>query len=169
MYESFSLDKNHFYYLDEKLSNLDARNRNGWTVLHEAARSGLPRFSRRLLERCPDLLSGRSLVGDTALHLAVAHGRLETLRALLEAAPHPNELKELLTLKNQDAETPLSLALSAVPKNREVLSALIEAGSDLEQRNEAGHTTLHQAILKEDSSSAIFLLENGADMNARYK
>lgn len=150
------------------MSNLDARNRNGWTVLHEAARSGLPSFSRRLLERCPDLLSSRSLIGATALHLAVAHGRIDTLRSLLESASNPDELKELLTSKNQDAETPLSLALSAVPKNREVLCALIEAGADLEQRNEAGHTALHQAILKEDSSSAIFLLENGADMNSRY-
>ena len=101
------------------------------------------------------------------MHLAVAHGRLEALRALLDAAASAEERKELLSSKNSDSESPLSLALSAVPKNKEILRALIDAGADLEQRNEAGHTALHQAILKEDSASSVFLLENGADMNAR--
>ncbi|XP_008205232.1 rabankyrin-5 isoform X2 [Nasonia vitripennis] len=145
---------------------LESRNREGWTVLHEAARSGLPRLCRRLLERSPSLLASRTLSGDTALHLAVAHGRLEALRSLLDAAPD-NEKRDLLTTKNKDADSPLSLALGAVPKDKEVLAALIQAGADLEQRNEAGHTALHQAILKEDSASAIFLLEHGADINAR--
>ena len=147
--------------------SLEARNREGWTVLHEAARSGLSNLCQRLLERLPTLLNGRTLVGDTAIHLAVGHGKLQALRALLDAAPDDDVRKELLTSKNKDAETPLSLALGAVIKDKDVLRALINAGADLEQRNESGHTALHQAILKEDSASAIFLLENGADMNAK--
>jgi ankyrin repeat protein len=83
------------------------------------------------------------------------------LRALLER-------RELLATMNRDADSPLSLALATTRSDRDIPAALVEAGTDLEQRNEAGHTALHQAILKEDSVSAIFLLEHGADMNARY-
>ncbi|XP_014208933.1 rabankyrin-5 isoform X2 [Copidosoma floridanum] len=150
--------------------SLEARNREGWTVLHEAARSGLGLLCRRLLDRCPSLLASRTLSGDTALHLAVQHGRHEALRAILDNAGGGNSLeerRELLAAKNRAQESPLSLALAAVPKDREILAALIAVGADLEQRNEAGHTALHQAILKEDSASAVFLLEHGADMNAR--
>jgi ankyrin repeat protein len=39
-------------------------------------------------------------------------------------------------------------------------------GADVNVRNGKGLTLLHQAILKEDSDTAVFLLEQGADMNA---
>jgi ankyrin repeat protein len=39
-------------------------------------------------------------------------------------------------------------------------------GADVNVRNGKGLTLLHQAILKEDSVTAIFLLDQGADMNA---
>ncbi|XP_011501853.1 PREDICTED: rabankyrin-5 [Ceratosolen solmsi marchali] len=147
--------------------SLEARNRDGCTVLHEAARAGLARLAQRLLVRSPCLLGGRSLDGNTALHMAVSHSRLEVVHALLEAVPTAEERREFLTAKNRAAESPLNLALAVARSEREIPAALVKAGADLEQRNEAGHTALHQAILKEDSASAIFLLEHGADMNAR--
>lgn len=39
-------------------------------------------------------------------------------------------------------------------------------GADVNVRSGKGLTLLHQAILKEDSETAIFLLDQGADMNA---
>ena len=135
-------------------------------MLHEAARSGLGRLCARLLERCPNLLTSRTLTGDSALHLAVSRRNIEAVRALLTAASSSRERGELLAARNNNADSPLSLALGA--KDRQLLAALVEAGADLETRNESGYTALHQAILKEDSESAIFLLEHGADMNARY-
>ncbi|KAJ8676247.1 hypothetical protein QAD02_012033 [Eretmocerus hayati] len=162
---------------DKSSSGLDARNRDGLTVLHEAARSGLGRLCRRLLElgcigdqdHPEQLLSARSLRGDTALHLAVSHSRLDALRSLLDSISGLNEddRDKILSAKNNQFDTPLSLALGAVPRDKQVLAALIAAGVDLEMVNDEGHTPLHQAILKEDPESAIFLLENGADINAR--
>jgi ankyrin repeat protein len=39
-------------------------------------------------------------------------------------------------------------------------------GADINVRNGKGLTLLHQAVMKEDSETAIFLLDHGADMNA---
>jgi ankyrin repeat protein len=39
-------------------------------------------------------------------------------------------------------------------------------GADVNVRNGKGLTLLHQAILKEDSATAVFLLDQGAGMNA---
>lgn len=43
---------------------------------------------------------------------------------------------------------------------------MIEGGADPNIRNGKGFTLLHQAIVEEDSRTAIYLLDHGADMNA---
>ena len=46
---------------------------------------------------------------------------------------------------------------------------LINAGADIDVRNEAGYTLLHQAIMKHDGAMAHFLLQHGADFTARSR
>lgn len=166
-YGSIKLKIRSYHFLDSKVFDLDAINNKSWTVLHDAASSGMTKLCRLVLELCPSIVASRTAELNTPIHLAVAQGRLETLLVLLEAIPDAEDRKKTLSFENQQGKTALSLALNAVPKNREIISALITAGADLEQTNESEHTALHQAILKEDSSTAIFLLENGADINAR--
>ncbi|CAB0036140.1 unnamed protein product [Trichogramma brassicae] len=146
--------------------SLEARDREGFTVLHEAARSDLPRLCERLLELAPGLLAGRTLTEETAVHLAVSHGSLRTLEVLLAAEPDPQRRKQLMSSKDRRGETPLSLSVLAESRDKEILRALIEAGADIEQRNDEGYTALHTSINSENSDYAIFLIENGADLNS---
>ncbi|KAL7303077.1 hypothetical protein TKK_0004292 [Trichogramma kaykai] len=146
--------------------SLEARDREGFTVLHEAARSDLPRLCERLLELAPGLLQGRTLQEETAVHLAVSRGCLRSLEALLAAEPEPQRRKQLTSCKDRRGETPLGLAVLAESRDKEILRALIEAGADIEQRNDEGYTALHTSINSENSDYAIFLIENGADLNS---
>lgn len=45
---------------------------------------------------------------------------------------------------------------------------IIACGGDVNLRNSAGLTLLHKSILDGDSKNALFLLNHGADINARY-
>ncbi|XP_058788653.1 rabankyrin-5 [Phymastichus coffea] len=146
---------------------LAARNRDGWTALHEASRSGLAKLCSMLLRLRPQMLAERNRQGDTAVHLAVSHARIEALRALLGGASEP---EAMLAARNERGDTPLSLALTAGSENaRPLVQALVEAGASLELRDQRGCTALHQAILKEDAPLALLLLERGADVNARIE
>lgn len=66
-------------------------------------------------------------------------------------------------VKDSEGDTPICVALSE--GHLGVVSALIQGGSDINLRNSKGFTLLHQAILKEDVQTALFLLDSGADMN----
>lgn len=50
--------------------------------------------------------------------------------------------------------------------HKNLVAPLIEGGADPNIRNGKGFTLLHQAIVEEDSRTAIYLLDKGADMNA---
>ncbi|XP_063992491.1 rabankyrin-5 isoform X1 [Diachasmimorpha longicaudata] len=142
-------------------------NINGSTVLHEACRAGLPGLAKLLLD-LGDSDSLTAVTKDTnevPLHLAVSNLHFNVIQVLLESSNSP---KDQLDCKNNEGETPLSLAIKApLKKGREIVAGLINAGANINEVNDRGLTLLHQAILKEDSATAIFLLENGADMNAK--
>lgn len=50
--------------------------------------------------------------------------------------------------------------------HKNLVAPMIEGGADPNIRNGKGFTLLHQAIVEEDSKTAIYLLDHGADMNA---
>lgn len=67
--------------------------------------------------------------------------------------------------RDGNGDTPLSLALNECFNS--LVPLLITGKADVNVRNAKDFTLLHQAILKEDAKTAIFLLDNGADMNAK--
>lgn len=142
-------------------------NMSGFTVVHEACNAGLANLVTHLLEKddsgsCTTVMTKSQQV---PLHLAVSSLHFPVVQALLNAPKNP---KDQLNLKNEDGDTPLSLAIKApLKKGREIVAALINAGANINEKNDKGLTLVHQAILKEDSATAIFLLENGADMNEK--
>lgn len=145
--------------------NLFITNNEGLSCLHEACKNGLEQLTRILLEKDLSTTLFTKITGEAPIHLAVINLYHNVVVALLSA----KDAQLQLNLKDQhNGETPLSLAIKvSLKKARDIILTLIKAGADINQRNEKGLTLLHQAILKEDSATAIFLLENGADINAR--
>ncbi|XP_076282442.1 rabankyrin-5 [Lasioglossum baleicum] len=152
------------FLLDYCKDNLMKKNNEGYSVLHEACKIGLKDLTRTLLQNGFPLDEVTLFTGDAPLHFAVANLFFDIVLELISA---PNSNSQL-NLTNNANETPLSLAIKApFKKGKDIVLALIKAGANINQCNKEGLTLLHQAILKEDSATAIFLLENGADMNAR--
>ncbi|XP_034934332.1 histone-lysine N-methyltransferase SETD1A-like [Chelonus insularis] len=158
-----------FLVTHSKDDNLSKKfNAEGYTILHESCKAGLADLTKLLLEK-DDLGSCTTAVTkdteEVPLHLAVSNLHYPVVEALLKFAKNP---KDQLDCKDKEGETPLSLAIKApLKKGREIVAALINAGANINEKNDKGLSLLHQAILKEDSATAIFLLENGADMNEK--
>ena len=70
-----------------------------------------------------------------------------------------------LMLKDSRDQTILSLALWN--KMYTIVTQLIASGASINSYNSKGLTLLHEAILASDERSALFLLEQQADVNAR--
>lgn len=157
-------EKAALFLIDYCKDNLRKKNKDGCLVLHEACKVGLRNFTQALLKNGFPVDEVTFSTGDAPIHFAVSNLYFDIVIELLNT---PNS-KSQLNLKNNANETPLSLAIKApFKKGKDIVLALIKAGANINQCNEEGLTLLHQAILKEDSATAIFLLENGADMNAR--
>lgn len=148
-------------------ANLNHVNRIGLTALHIACQKSLPKLVKALLDHnaSPNIQSG---IGEmkTAIHYAIESKSKEIIEIFTESLKNNVEQNEKVdfNLKTVDGDSPLSLALKFGAK--ELVSMLIKGGADVNVRNGQDLTLLHQAILKEDSDTAVFLLKQGADMNA---
>ncbi|XP_006613400.1 rabankyrin-5 isoform X3 [Apis dorsata] len=152
------------FLIDYCKDNLMQKNKEGYSVLHEACKVGSKNLTRALLKTGFPVDEITLSTGDAPIHIAVLNLYFDIVIELLDT---PNSNSQL-NLKNNANETPLSLAIKApFKKGKDIVLALIKAGANINQCNKEGLTLLHQAILKEDSATAIFLLENGADMNIR--
>ncbi|XP_047363247.1 rabankyrin-5 isoform X1 [Vespa velutina] len=144
--------------------NLTKTNNDGYTILHEACKIGSKQLTKVLLQHGIPTDMVTLTTEDAPIHIAVSHFYLDIVEELLNAKGANLQLN----LKNKAKETPLSLAIKApFKKGKDIVLALIKAGANVNQRNEEGLTLLHQSILKEDSATAIFLLENDAEMNVK--
>lgn len=104
-----------------------------------------------------------SLTADlkqTPLHYAVKSNSESSIEDFIESN---SEGKVNFNIRDANGDTPLSLALSGGYKS--LVPILIKGDADVNVKNGKNFTLLHQAIMKEDASTAIFLLDNGADMN----
>ena len=152
------------FLIDYCKDNLMQKNNEGYSALHEVCKVGSKNLTRALLKTDFPVDEVALSTGDAPIHIAVSNLYFDIVMELLDA---PNSNTQL-NLKNNANETPLSLAIKApFKKGKDIVLALIKAGANINQCNNEGLTLLHQAILKEDSATAIFLLENGADMNTR--
>ena len=114
-----------------------ARDRNGWTPLHEAVRDSQPDVVRALLAAGADV-NARIDYGSTALLLAVEATWLDTvvIRTLLDARADTE-------LANRSGLTPLLSA--ALRKRSEAFTMLLAAGADPCARDAQGRTIVDLA------------------------
>ena len=67
-----------------------------------------------------------------------------------------------------DSEEQTALELALCTGQMSVASRLLDAGANIEVQTTSGLTLLHKTIRRGDNAAALFLLENGADINNRY-
>lgn len=60
------------------------------------------------------------------------------------------------------------LGLALWSRLHEEAGRLLGAGANINEKNSEGMTLLHQAIEKQDTSSALFLIEHKADLTIKY-
>ncbi len=137
-----------------KGENVNVRDENGYTPLHEAARAGLTDMARLLIAkgaRVRDDGPG----GLTPLHLAAEHGVTDTVRLLLENGADVN-------VKAPDGRTPLYEA--AAQGHAETVRLLLRKGADVNVRERLGETPLSRAVRTRSVETVRLLLEKGADV-----
>lgn len=147
-------------FLLKYVKNINHANSKGETALHYACLYNV-KIIKELLNNGA---LGNCLTDDlkqTALHYAVKSNNEKAIEDFIEFNV---DEKINFNIKDSNGDTPLSLALLEGYKN--LVPILIRGNADVNVKNGKNFTLLHQAIMKEDSSTAIFLLDNGADMNA---
>jgi hypothetical protein len=69
-------------------------------------------------------------------------------------------------IKDSEGQTVLGLALWSGLHNE--ADRLLGAGANINEKNAEGMTLLHQSIEKQDTKSALFLIEHQADLTIKY-
>jgi hypothetical protein len=102
-------------------------------------------------------------VGDHPLEYAIAWSPLPFVRTLLEIGADPN-------YPAQDGFPSLIETLATDrPDKHALLSLLLDAGADVQQRGHNDWTPLHYAVVRRDFTAVTLLLAKGADPAARTR
>lgn len=147
-------------FLLDFLDDLDHINANGESALHVACKKNCATLVGKLLEMGADANLFTNELRQTPLHYCVLSNAAICIKAFIKQPDRVN-----FNARDSNGDTPISLALNE--GFNELVPVLIEGKADVNVRNRKDFTLLHQAILKEDSKTAIFLLDNGADINAQ--
>ena len=105
--------------------------------IHDASIRGDTVRIQSILRSDPRAVNAKTANGETPLHLAARHGRIEVVRLLIEN-------KADVDMKDKSGETPLHEA--AKMNQKEVAGMLIQSGADINARDNNGMTALKLAI-----------------------
>jgi ankyrin repeat protein len=131
----------------------------GVVPLHEAARMNYLEIVQALLANGADV-NLRGTRGDTPLYWAALVGSVESSQALLEAGADAN-IQEL-----EEGLTPLMASLIHQPIGPpELITLLLDHGTNLDTQNNVGNTALHFAAFNGDGAVVEILLSNGASID----
>ena len=120
-------------------AEVDVRDRDDDTPLHEAARSGKPDHISILVDAGADLAARDKPHGGTALHWAARYGSAANVRALLAAGAD-------VDASALNGATPLHWA-AASSGNGDKIVLLANEGGDVNQPDQKGNTPLHEAAI----------------------
>ncbi|MFM2322020.1 MAG: hypothetical protein RLZZ225_173 [Pseudomonadota bacterium] len=177
--------------LQQRSANLEAKNRDSYTVLQLATQHGYVDLVEFLLASGADSMV-RDVEGNTLLHLAVSKAHSEIAKRLiginadlleaknesgdtaLHLAVSNNDLKLMdlllklgadLETKDGSGDTPLCFATWFT--HIDIVKYLVEQGANLEAKDAAGNTPLHIAVLNDNLDIVKYLVEQGADLEAK--
>lgn len=141
--------------------DLESRDSDGFTPLHEAAYNGHPAVAECLVVSGADE-KARSNTGWTPLHMAARQGYADIVSLLLEHGAEVNDRD------NKWGTTPLHEA--CVRGNKDVVNLLIDNGADVNATDSEGTVPLHiLACGKDMAPVARLVIDAGADVNGRKK
>ena len=132
-------------------------------ALHEAYVRGDLDAIRRLLGNPPDFpnCSGPQGAGEIILEYAIYHSPLPAIESLLDSGADPN-------YEDHAGYPSLIAALSSGrPDRLEIVDLLLRRGADIQQRGGNRYSPLHWAACEDDPVLIDWLLERGADREAR--
>ena len=140
---------------DHEIDDVNAKDRNGKTLLHYAVlrNRNLDKVNR-LIASSADV-NAKDNAGWTPLHLAARYERTAYIHALIVAGADVNA-------RNNIGWTPLHLA-----GWHSTAEALLAAGADVNAKDNAGWTPLHLAGGDHSYRQDLILLASGADVNAK--
>ncbi len=145
-------------------ANSNRADQNDYTPLLSALNTSTPSFPiiEMLLANGADS-NYNTLEGDTPLLLATAADNIAIIKLLLESGATPNTNNPNIAIENKT--TPLHEA--AQNGLIEIATLLLNAGADINARNQHNQTPLHLAVDNFDVKMAQFLLKEGASCNSQ--
>jgi ankyrin repeat protein len=129
-----------------------ARDANGDSVVHHAARKNLPEGIAYLIKKGASLDVLNNAL-ETPLHTAAKYDAMDAIRYLVGAGS---------SLKAADIKGDIPLQSAVLAGAERAAEQLIDAGSPLESQNYAGETALHQAAKNNNSPIVRLLTSKGA-------
>ena len=138
-------------------ADIDTKDDDGRSPLHLASISGELTTMKMLVKAGADV---RATDAETATCLMVAayHGHTDTVRYLVS-------LQEV-DLNHQQYRNKTALHFAVNKKHADVVQVLIDAGADIETRNDEGRSPLHLASLLGELTTVKMLVKPGADVRA---
>jgi uncharacterized protein len=126
----------------------------------DAAASGRTERLAALVSADPTAVGAWSVDGFTPLHLASFFGRDVAVELLLERGADVNAVS-----RNPMRVMPLHSAIAG--RHATIARRLVEAGAEVNARQQDGFTPLHEAAQNKDAELVEFLLARGANPDAK--
>ncbi|KAJ8783812.1 hypothetical protein J1605_008855 [Eschrichtius robustus] len=169
-------------------AHVNHRNKWGETPLHTACRHGLANLTAELLQQGanPNLQTEEALPSpkepaslpssadssvclQTPLHMAIAYNHPDVVSVILEqkanALHATNNLQIIPDFSLKDSRDQTVLGLALWTGMHTIAAQLLGSGACINDTMSDGQTLLHMAMQRQDSKSALFLLEHQADIN----
>ncbi|KAJ6297453.1 hypothetical protein OIU78_023073 [Salix suchowensis] len=133
---------------------------SGNSLLHVSAIHGMKDVTELLLQHFPSLMTGKNVLGDTALHLAAGAGKLETTTILINKAKghgEANDFRYNLEMKNDRGNTALHEAV--INRHHAVALFLVSECSELcYTENNDDESPLYHAVENSDKEMLSILM-----------
>lgn len=114
----------------------------GWNINHDILSFLYPEEPIRLLLSAGADICSRNKRRQSALHVAVNKGHINSINALLAMNIHPN-------LQDSEGDTALHDAITK--KRDDIVQKLLENGADISLANNNGFNAVHHAALRGSS------------------
>jgi ankyrin repeat protein len=137
-------------------------NSKGYPVLNSAINQERRDLCEFLMQRGADV-NAKDKWGNTSLYLAIRNDDSDIMNILIANGAEV----DIKHTRGETEETALHYA--AITGRTEAVKLLLEAGANINDKNDKGQTALHLAVDSADGDIVELLLSKGADINAKDK